>query len=238
MFKILQIIVVAMFAFDASADPGPTNIGPISIGMSKESYLAAANVKGVDCNAEKNAAGEKQRTGLGALRPDNKALCWSFLFAKVASVETVTVNGVSYDVISTDYDVEGFLDTIGHNVEAVFLDDRLVSLEIYSPKVDIKTLTSKYGAPKLNDNQKVDYCKNAMGAEFNNKVGDIDAVWQNGEVQAIYRIKAGAPRRTCTDGITLDYYILQEPKKVQVIDLAINAYLKSLEDKKVQGSLF
>jgi len=77
-----------------------------------------------------------------------------------------------------------------------------------------------------------------MGNEFNNKVGNLDAVWVNGKVQAILRANTSSHRKTCTDGITMQYYILQEPDKVKLIENAINKHLNTLSKEEIKDSPF
>lgn len=221
MKKIFLALALALAAsVEAVADPGPTSIGPIKMGMSKAEYLTAVNVKGGECKLDEKTQQDRSKL----LGPDQKSLCFMSGYmpsGKVASVETVNVNGVSYDVIYAIY-LGGFFETIGaRRVEAVFYSDRLVSLTMYDPEVDIKTLASKYGKPTMIDRRKVEHCKNNLGAEFNNEVGNLDFVWNNEAIRATYRINVTSPIRTCTDGVSSIYYILEEPSKVAIIDRAI-----------------
>lgn len=174
------------------------------------------------------------------LSPEKKTLCWGFSsdFDKKGSIENVQVNGLSYDVIEANTDASKFVETIGHSSKAIFFKDRLISLEITFPKAGLETLTAKYGEPKLVDNRKTEVCKNRIGNEFKNEVGNLDAVWINGEVRAIRRAQTSSPRETCSDGITMQYYILEEPSQLASIEDAINKYRVEISKKEVKDSPF
>ena len=118
------------------------------------------------------------------------------------------------------------------------MKDRLISIEIYSPKVNLETLTTKYGPPKLADITKIEICKNRMGNEFNNKVGKIDAVWTNGDVNAILRTELNPPRKTCSDGFDMQYYIIEERKQLEPIEAAINSFRKEIAKTTAKDSPF
>mgnify|MGYP006971075309 CR=1 FL=1 len=96
----------------------------------------------------------------------------------------------------------------------------------------------KYGEPKIVDQQKTETCKNRIGNECNNVVGKLDAVWVNGNVEAIYRSEKLPPEKTCTDGLTINYYILQEPESVKLIDDAIIQYQGNITKENSKASPF
>ena len=135
-------------------------------------------------------------------------------------------------------DSNEFIKSVGHSSKAIFLEDRLVSLEIYSPEVSLETLVTKYGAPKLVDRRKIEVCKNRVGNEFKNNVGRLDAVWFNGEVTSILRILTSAPRNTCTDGLRMPYYILEEARQLELIENAIERHRTDVSKVKAKDSKF
>ena len=114
----------------------------------------------------------------------------------------------------------------------------MVRLKISFPKVSLGVLTSKYGEPKLVDDTNAEICKNRIGNEFENLVGNVDAVWVNGQVSAILRAYKSPPRKTCSDGLTIRYYILEESKQVKIIEKAIDKYRACLSAKEASDSLF
>lgn len=241
--KQMLILALMIMPLAALAGDGPTSLGKITIGMSKADYISTIGIKPVNCNSYKDRDGKLKRSEMKHLRPENKTLCWGFSFGETGSIENVNVSGVSYDVIearsrSSIGGASKYLEQFGHSSKAIFYKDRLVSIEITFPNVGLETLSAKYGEPKLVDNRNVEVCRNRMGNEFNNRVGHLDAVWVNGKVQAILRVDASSPRKTCTDGITMQYYILEEPDQVKIIEAAINKYLKSVSKEAIKENPF
>lgn len=241
--KHILLFTLMTISFSALSSDGPTSLGKISIGMSKSDYISVIGISPVNCNTYKDRDGKLKRSEMKYLRPDKKTLCWGFSFGKTGSIENIEVYGVAYDVIeaSSLSSIGGssqYLKAFGHSSKAIFLKDRLISIEINFPNVGIETLTTKYGEPRLVDNREVEVCKNRMGNEFKNKEGNLDAVWVNGKVQAILRSHTSSPRKTCTDGITMQYYILQEAEKLKHIENAINKYLKEISKKAINDSPF
>lgn len=242
--KHILILAFMIIPISALAGDGPTSLGKISIGMSKSDYISAIGTNPVNCNTYKDRDGKSKRSEMKYLRPDSKTLCWGLdTFGKMSSIENIKVSGISYDVIEADSlsSIGGsseYLKQFGHSSKAIFLDDKLIYIEIYSPSVGLETLNAKYGDPKLVDNREVEVCKNRMGNEFKNEVGNLDAVWVNGKVQAILRAHTSSPRETCTDGISVRYYILQEPEQLKIIENAITAYREKLSKEEVKDSPF
>lgn len=241
--KTLLIFTLIMIPFGAFAGDGPTNLGKISIGMSKSEYLSTLGVSPINCNTYKNNEGKFNRSEMKYLRPDTKNLCWDFKFEATGSIENISVADLNYDVIqisslSSIGGASEYLKQFGHSSQAIFLKDRLVSIQITFPNVGIETLTTKYGEPNIVDNRKVEVCKNRIGNEFKNAVGDLDAVWVNNKVQAIFRVHASPPQKTCSDGINMPYYILQESEQIKLIENAINKYLKEISKEAVNNSPF
>ncbi|MBK8570139.1 MAG: hypothetical protein IPN81_09300 [Nitrosomonadales bacterium] len=77
-----------------------------------------------------------------------------------------------------------------------------------------------------------------MGNEFKNKVGKIDAVWTNGDVSAILRKELNSPRKTCSDGFDMLYYIIEERKQLEPIEAAINNFRKEIAKTTAKDSPF
>jgi len=241
--KKILIIALMIVPFTAFAGGGPTSLGKITIGMSKSDYISTIGINPLNCNTYKDADGKLKRSELKYLRPDDKTLCFGFSFGETGSIENIDVSGLSYDVIEAESrssigGASEYLKQFGHSSKAIFFKDRLISIEITYPNVGIKTLAAKYGEPTLVDNRDIEVCKNRMGNEFNNKVGNLDAVWTNGMVQAILRADTSSHRETCTDGITIQYYILQELDKVKLIENAINRHLEEISKEEIKDSPF
>ena len=241
--KQILLFALMIIPFAAFAGDGPTSMGRITIGMSKVDYISTIGIKPVNCNTYKDRDGKLKRSEMKYLRPDEKTLCYGFGFGETGSIENINVSGLSYDVIEADSrssigGASEYLKQFGHSSKAIFFKDRLISIEITFPNVGLETLEAKYGAPKLVDNRDIEVCKNRMGNEFNNKVGDLDAVWVNGKVQAILRADTSSPRKTCTDGITMQYYILQEPDQVNLIEIAINKHLRAISKEEIKENPF
>jgi len=224
----------------ASKGHGPTSLGTVSIGMSKSEYISALGINPINCNTYKNEKGEITIDELKYLHPQRKSLCWSSsnIFKKKGSIESIQVSGLQYDIIEADADTSKFVETVGHSSKALFVKDRLISLEIIFPNAGLETLKTKYGKPALIDNRDTEICKNRIGNEFKNEVGNLDAVWANGEVRAILRTKTSSPRETCSDGITIQYYILEESNQVASIEDAINKLRVDTSKKEAQDSPF
>jgi hypothetical protein len=81
-------------------------------------------------------------------------------------------------------------------------------------------------------------CQNRVGNEFKNAVGNLDAVWINGEVRAVLRSRTSAPHETCTDGVTIPYYILEEPRQLKLIEDSINQYRSDISKQEVKNNPF
>jgi len=235
MMKVKYLLCVALIAMSliAHAGNGPTSIGAVSIGMSKTDYISALGISPVNCNEH-----EDKRSEIKYLDPDKKTLCYGFSFRETGSSENIQVGGITYDVVEAGYSASEFIKSIGNSSKAIFYKGKLVSLEITFPEVSLETLTQKYGAPKLVDYRKTEICKNRMGNEFDNNVGNLDAVWKNGEVNAILRAATSGPSRTCTDGMTMRYYIIEEPNQLKSIENAIEKYRAGLAKEEASDSPF
>ncbi len=222
----------------AYADPGPKNLGNATIGMSKADYIVINGGQTIDCNTFRDKNGKPKRSEFKYLNSEKKTLCWAFSFEKVVTTERIEVGDVTYDVIEAASDSNEFISSIGHSSKAIFLGDRLISLEIYAPKVTLDILVSKYGAPRLIDNRKIEVCTNRLGGEFRNNVGRLDAVWVSGEVASILRIVNSSPENTCTDGLSMMYYILEERKQLELIESAIERHRKDISKEAAKDSKF
>ena len=232
------VFCVSIFAsFSAFSDGGPTGIGGINIGMSKTDYQSAIGINPVDCNAF-NGLYDKFRNELRYITPEAKTLCWSRKFKKTGSTENIEIGGISYDVVEADNESSKFINSIGISSKAIFFKDRLISVKINFPKVDVETLMAKYGLPKINNKMKINICKNRIGNEFESSVGEIDAVWTNGEITAILRKEKIPPRETCTDGMDALYYIIEERKQLEPIEAAINNFLNKIAKTTTKDSPF
>lgn len=242
--KQIFIFALMIIPFTAFAGTGPTSMGNITIGMSKADYISSIGIETVNCNTYKDRSGQLRRSEMKSLRPDRKTLCHGPRFDdKTGTIENINVSGLSYDVVEAQSllllgGASEYLNQFGNSAKAIFLNDRLISIEITFPKVGLETLVAKYSEPKLVDNREIAVCTNRIGNEFNNKVGNLDAVWVNGKVQAILRTYTSPPSTTCTDGITLQYYILEEPVQVEIIEAAINKYLESVLEDAIKENPF
>jgi len=234
------VLIFIFTSFNAFAGSGPTGIDNVIIGMSKAEYVSAIGIDPVDCNIYKGKDGKTNRSELKYLDSKRKTLCYGFSsdFDKKGSIENIQISGLSYDVIEAKGDASKFVETVGFDSKGIFLKNRLISLEITFPKVGLETLSAKYGEPKIVDNRKIEVCKNRMGNEFKNNVGTLDAVWTNGEVEAKLRALESPPRETCTDSITMQYYIIEEPKQLRIIEDAINKYREVISKEAVKESPF
>ena len=242
--KQIFIFALIIMPFTAFAGAGPTSMGNITIGMSKADYISTIGVKTVNCNTSKDRDGQLRRSEMKYLQPDTKTLCYGPSFDdETGSIENINVSGLSYDVIEANSrssigGASEYLKQFGHSSKAIFFNDRLISIEITFPNVGLEILAAKYGEPKLVDNREVEVCRNRMGNEFKNRVGNLDAIWVNGKVQAILRADISSPNKTCTDGITMQYYILQEPEQLSIIENAINKYLKRVSNEAIKDNPF
>jgi len=237
--KNLALCAGIFVSFSAFAAGGPTNVGGISIGMSKAEYLSAIGITPTDCNTFGSNNGKLIKSELKYLTPDKKTLCYDTRGeSSTGTVENIQIGGLSYDVVEANYESSKIVQSIGNSSKAIFFKDRLISIEIYAPKVSLDTLSTKYGAPKLLDKTKVEICKNRIGNEFKNQAGTIDAVWNNGEVDAILRTNLMSPRQTCTDGYKMQYYIIEERKQLEPIEAAINSFRKEIDKATAKDSPF
>lgn len=243
--KKTALLSIISISFGALAAGGPTSIGDISIGMSKQEYVSIIGITPLDCNTlpnnklESSSGGTVIKSELKYLSPDRMTLCFDGRFRnKTGTVENIQIGDFSYDVVEANYESSKVIQSIGHSSKAIFVKDRLVSLEIYAPKVTLEILSQKYGAPKLIDNTKIEICKNRIGNEFKNQVGTINAVWINGEVNAVLRTELHPPRQTCTDGLEMQYYLIEERRQLEPIKAAINNFKNEIAKTKAKDSPF
>ncbi|MBK8570138.1 MAG: hypothetical protein IPN81_09295 [Nitrosomonadales bacterium] len=131
--KYLALCVGLFVSSSAFAAGGPTNIGSISIGMSRAEYLSGDGITPTT-HTFKDREGKANRYELKYLTPDKKTLCWGFALTKTGSTENIQVGGITYDVVEANYESSKVVESIGHSSKAIFLKDRLISIEIYSPK--------------------------------------------------------------------------------------------------------
>jgi hypothetical protein len=206
--------------------------------MSKSEYVTAIGIAPANCNEFKDRDGKAQRSEMKILSSAQKTLCWQLDIKKTGSIENIQIEDLSYDVIEANYESSKYITTVGHSSKAIFVNDRLISLEIYAPKVNLETLTTKYGKPKMVDQRKILTCKNNIGNEFKNNIGKLDAVWTNGEVSSIFRDINTSPSKTCTDGIDVQYYILEESRQIKLIENAIDKYRKNISKEAARDSKF
>lgn len=243
--KKMALLAILVTSSGALAAGGPTSIGGISIGMSKQEYISTIGIAPLDCNTLPNnkleipSGGTVLKSEQKYLSPDKMTLCFDGRFRdKTGTVENIQIGGFSYDVVEANYESSKIVGSIGNSSKAIFVNDRLVSIQIYAPEVTLDTLSMKYGAPKLLDKTKVEICKNRVGNEFKNQVGTIDAVWTNGAVNAILRSELNPPRQTCTDGINMQYYIIEVPKQLEPIKAAITNFRNEVAKTKAKESPF
>lgn len=243
--KKMALLAIIVTSSGTLAAGGPTSIGAISIGMSKQEYISIIGIAPLDCNTLPNnkleipSGGTVIKSELKYLSPDRMTLCYDGRFGnKTGTVENIQIAGFSYDVVEANYESSKVVQSIGNSSKAIFVKDRLVRIEIYAPKVTLDTLSQKYGAPKLLDKTKVEICKNRIGNEFNNQVGTVDAVWNTSEVNAILRTKLNPPRQTCTDGINMQYYIIEERKQLEPIEAAITSFRNEIAKTTAKDSPF
>lgn len=243
--KKMAFLAVIVASSGALAAGGPTSIGAINLGMSKQEYISTIGIAPLDCNTLPNNKLESRSNGtvikseLKYLFPDKMSLCFDGRFRnKTGTIENIQIGGFSYDIVEADYTSSKVVQSIGNSSKAIFVNDRLVSIEIYAPKVTLDILSQKYGAPKLLDKTKVEICKNRIGNEFKNQVGTVDAVWNNGEVNAILRTELNPPRQTCTDGLDMQYYIIEERKQLEPIEAAITSFRNEIAKTTAKDSPF
>lgn len=222
----------------AFAGVGPTNIGDLRIGMSKDEYLSVVGVAPINCNTFRDEDGSLNRSEMKYLKSDKKTLCINAAFREKATIENIQVGGLSYDVIEGGDKAIPYLEPIGLRSTAIFLKNRLISLEIYAPKVSYETLATKYGSAKFVDKRSIEVCKNRAGGEFKNNVGKLDAVWVNGEVNSMLRVVNTPPVKTCSDGFDLHYYVLEEPRQLKLIENAIEKYREEITKKTAKDTPF
>jgi hypothetical protein len=213
--------------------------------MSKQEYISIIGIAPLDCNTLPNnkleipSGGTVIKSALKYLSPVRKTLCYDGRFRnKTGTVENIQISGFSYDVVEANLESSKVVKSIGTSSKAIFVKDRLVSVEIFAPEVTLDTLSQKYGAPKLIDTTKVEICKNGFGNEFKNQVGTVDAVWNNSEVSAILRTKLNPPRETCTDGHDVQYYIIEERKQLEPIEAAITSFRNEIAKTTANESPF
>jgi hypothetical protein len=201
------------FVSNAFAQGGPTSVGPFSIGMGRSEFIAVAGVDPVICKPSEE--------------PRLTMYCSNLLNRKQPWLGTV-----KYSVGDVQWELMEF-DGQPMSVDVVFYKERLIRVGIIFPEVDIETLTSKYGSPKISDGTKIEKCQNKGGARFENAIGILDMYWTNGRVKSIFRLKSTGPTETCTDVLRIPYYILEESDSVKIIENA----LKSLEEEKKQKAI-
>lgn len=237
LMKSILLCTITFVSFQVFAGDGPTNIGSVNIGMNKADYVAVLGIKPVDCDTfkDRNKIFKSEKEYLNS---EKKSLCHDFRTKPTGMIENIQLENIVYDVIVANYESSKFVDNIGHSSQAIFLKDRLIRLEIYSPKVNIETLVTKYGAPKIADSRKIQICKNKMGNEFQNNEGNLDAIWTNGGVSSIFRTSVTRPYKTCTDGSVMQYYILEERKELESIEAAINKFREAISKKTANESQF
>jgi len=114
------VVISIFFSFNAYANPGPTSIGDISIGMSKAEFVKAIGINPVDCNTYKGKDGKSPRSELKHLSPERKSLCWNYDFDEKGSTENIQVSGISYDVVEANYEASKVIEKIGHSSKAIF----------------------------------------------------------------------------------------------------------------------
>jgi hypothetical protein len=93
-------------------------------------------------------------------------------------------------------------------------------------------------AARLSDTRDIEACHNKMGNEFKNWVGNLDAIWANGNVTSTLRVQSSRPRKTCTDGFQMQYYILEEPRQISLIDAAIHKNRREVSKETAKDSKF
>lgn len=236
--KYLAMLAIACFSLDALAGVGPTSIGNFRIGMNKAEYISAAGIVPVDCNKSKGVEPQVIRAEMEDLNVDRNMLCFDFRSSKTGIIENIQVAGVSYDVVQADYKSSKPIDSLGNSVKAIFLNDRLISIKITFPNVDVETLSVKYGQPSITDKTKIEICKNRIGNEFKNRVGHTDAVWVNEGISAIYRIEQNAPRDTCSDGLEMNYYLIEDENQMKLINSAIINFRNASAKSAAKDSVF
>lgn len=232
--KHILLCAFVFASFEAFADVGPINLGSVSIGMSKAKYVSATGIAPVNCNTFRDSEGKLRRSEMKDLTSEEKTLCRWDAFDETGSIENIQVGGLSYDVISAKEESSESIKAFGWRSIAIFFNDRLISLKIMRPNVSFETLTTKYGAPKFDDNRRIKICKNRIGNEFKNNEGELDAVWTNGEVRSILRTIKFSPSSNCTDGDSVQHYILEEPKQLELIENAIDKYREDISKESAK----
>jgi hypothetical protein len=237
--KNIALLAIIFASSGALAASGPTSIGPISIGMSKQHYISSIGIAPFDCTTLKDNNGEIIRSEQKFLTTRRKTLCVDARYSNMTGiVDSIQVSGLSYDVVEANFEASKFVESIGNSIKAIFFKDRLISLEIYAPKVSLDILSTKYGSPKLFDKTKLEICKNKIGNEIKNQVGTVDGVWTNKQITAILRNELNPPRKTCTDGFNMQYYIIEERKEMELIEEAIKNFTAEMAKTNAKDSPF
>lgn len=214
------------------------SLGSIFLGMTQSEYLSTIGISPINCNTYRDKNGRAHRYELKDLSEETKTLCLDFSFRETGSTETINIGNISYDVVEANYESSPVINNYGNSSKAIFFENKLIYLEIYSPKVDLETLTSKYGNPKLIDDTTTEVCTNKIGGKFNNEVGNAYALWKKNNAERILRVKKHSPHKTCTDGFSMMYYILQYPNQLQIITNAIIKYKRKLQQQEINKSPF
>jgi hypothetical protein len=231
---ILGMLLLSFFMAPCnSIAQGPTGIGDVRMGMSKAEYLLAVGLKNpIDCDKEKNVkkgsteslgssifAAPVSRRDISCYGSGKSKNLLTKEINKRGTIANVQIEGISYDVIKNGHDSE-FLRSIGNVTYAIFLEDRLVNLEIFGSKINVETLTHKYGPPKMVEmvgNKKIEVRQNRIGNMFGD--GAVGATWNNGGIDATLWREYRPLLRS-----DLLIYTLEETKSVKLIDEAIEKF--------------
>lgn len=246
--------IFAYFISFLSIAAGPTGVGNIKIGMSKEEYLSEIGITSLtDCKTLKDKNGKPvhfELRNISAYFVYLMSPCLNYILFDGTKLkdrrkiyfsgidDTIQINGIIYNYIFTDKKTSKIIETLGDEISAIFLKNKLIGIEIGTPKVTFDTLIKKYGQPTINDETQTKICQNRIGNKFENKAGSLDAVWANGEVRTIFRYTLSDPVETCTDNRSFTTYTIEENKQMDLIRSAINDYIKEAEKSEIKSSPF
>lgn len=153
--KYFVLFVSIFVSFSAFAAWIPKGVGGFSIGMRKAEYQSAIGFDPTDCNTCSDWDGKVMRSELKYITLDQETLCWNYNLSKTGSTENFEVCGISYDVVEANYESSKVVGSIGHSSKAIFLKDRLISIEIYSLRWMLKHWQANMGCRNLTTSQKL-----------------------------------------------------------------------------------
>ncbi|MBB5210528.1 hypothetical protein [Microbulbifer hydrolyticus] len=240
MKHVLLFIIFTVVTAAGEVIAAPEKIGPLYLGMPMGEYIKETGLKLIDCETHRLSSGKKiYKAEIVDLTLDRKSLCSNSDFDTVGVIEANEVGGVKYKLIHSGYKVGGFLESIGHSSKAIFMNDNLVSLEIYAPEVDAGTLAAKYGKPDYVDSREVTLCVNSFGTEFEDKNGKEELIWESDRARSTFRRVTMFQHDSCRlNRGFVDFYIIELRSEIELLDAAILRFHKSIQAREIAESPF